>query len=65
MKAKLTYFEWGKRVYELLDCPHGDDRDKKLKFLADIYNYRSFFGKSYTNDVSPEDAVSAYIKGQK
>ena len=65
MIPKLTYFEWGKIVYELLDNPHSDDRDKKLKFLADIYNHRSFFGQSYKNNVSPEDAVTTYNKGKK
>ena len=65
MIPKLTYFQLGKRVYELLDCPHSDDRHKKLKFLGEIYNHRSLFGKSYINNISPEDMVIAYKKGQK
>jgi hypothetical protein len=62
MDPKLNYFEWGKRVYELLGSPYGEDRTKKLKFINDIYNPIGFFGKLYNKNVSPKEAVKQYKK---
>jgi hypothetical protein len=62
MNPKLNYFEWGKKVYELLGSPYGEDRSKKMKFIDEIYNPRGFFGKLYVKDITPKEAVKQYKK---